>query len=460
MYFKVFQDRAALELSGYFDTDFWGRTMLQICHKEEFARHAVIALGALSETMDVVRSDNTSSRTPEEIRRKHHQHALRYYGKALKLMREVPNRKGQAWVKYALLSCLLTTCFENYMGNQESAIAAAKAGVRLFNQKATGGWCETETDLYSAIRQRSSGDIDLMGTFDRLEAIILLQSLGRPTTDPQSLLQLEERTPFKCTIPTQFQTVREARMYSDFHTKRALAWQAINAQRTTLADMDFGTDDSGRVTVRIDEFTQRAEAEFGEYRQARETWYQAFRPVFEGSRKRPGSKEFLGASMLMIQYVSANLMCVPPEEESEMIFDQYTSQYRTLVYLSRELLETFPRTKARKAVFSFDDGLVASLFSAATRCRDRNIRRQAIKLLVEHPRREGLWDSAAAVKVACWLVNLEEEAMLDGSVPESSRLRIEKMDTNLTERKVVVLCSKRNDASQARYDLEEVVLSW
>ena len=115
---------------------------------------------------------------------------------------------------------------------------------------------------------------------------------------------------------------------------------------------------------------------------------------------------------------------------------------------------------AGSAWADFDDGLVASLFSAATRCRDRNIRRQAIKLLVEHPRREGLWDSAAAVKVACWLVNLEEEAMLDGSVPESSRLRIEKMDTNLTERKVVVLCSKRNDASQARYDLEEVVLSW
>ena len=64
MYFKVFQDRAALELSGYFDTDFWGRTMLQICHKEEFARHAVIALGALSETMDVVRTVHMSGASP------------------------------------------------------------------------------------------------------------------------------------------------------------------------------------------------------------------------------------------------------------------------------------------------------------------------------------------------------------------------------------------------------------
>ena len=434
--------------------------MLQICHEEGFVRHAVIALGALSETMEVVRTDNPSSRTVEEIRIKHHHLALRHYGKALKLMRDVPNRKGQAWVKYALLSCLLTTCFENYMGNQESAIAAAQAGVKLFNQKAAGGWCETETELYSAIRQRSSDDIDLMGTFDRLEAIVLLQNLGRSITDPRALLQLEERTPFKCTIPSQFRTVREARMYSDFHIKRAIAWQAINAQSASLAEMDFGADGPGRATLKIDEFTRRAEIEFQEYREAREKWYYAFRPVFEASRGHPGSKEFLGASMLMIQYVSANLMCVPAEEKSEMIFDQYTSQYRTLVDLSQELLEEFPRTKARKAVFSFDDGFVASLFSAATRCRDRDIRSQAIKLLVETPRREGLWDSAAAVKVARWLVTLEEKSMIDGFVPESSRLRIEKMDTNLMERKVVVRCSRMKDISQGRYDLEQVVLSW
>ncbi|PVH73048.1 hypothetical protein DL98DRAFT_59014 [Cadophora sp. DSE1049] len=460
MYFKVFHDRAALELSGYFDTDFWGQTILQICHEEEFARHAVIALGALSETMEEVQSDKTSLQTSEEIRRAHHQLALRHYGKALKLMRELPDRKGQTWIKYALLSCLLTTCFENYMGNQESAIAAARAGVELLNQKSTGGWCESETELYSAIRQRSFDDIDLMSTFDRLEAVVILHNQSRHITNPRILVQLQERTPFKCNMPSQFATVREARMYCDFHVKRALAWQTFNSQRASLADLDWRVDEQGTAKLKIEEFSQRAEAEFEEYRGAREKWYQAFQPVFESSRKDPGSKDFLGASMLMIQYVSSNLMCVPPEEESELIFDQYTLQYHTLVELSRELLETFPRTKARKAVFSFDDGFVASLFSAATRCRDRDIRRQAIKLLVGHPRREGLWDSAAAAKVACWLVNLEEEEMLDGFVPESSRLRIEKMDTNLMERKVVVRCSKREDAFQGRYHLDDVVLSW
>ncbi|KAK0109269.1 hypothetical protein ONS96_003090 [Cadophora gregata f. sp. sojae] len=262
-------------------------------------------------------------------------------------------------------------------------------------------------------------------------------------------------------MPTQFNTVREARMYCDYHVKRALAWQPVDSQWASSAElMNFGVDDPERRRVKCEEFARRAAAEFEEYSGARAKWHQAFLPVFEATREYPGSKDFLGASMLMIQYVSSIPMCVPPEEMSELIFDQYTPHYRLLVELSRELLEMYPRTKSRKAVFSFDDGFVASLFQTAIRSRDRDIRKQALKLLVEHPRREGLWDSAAAAKVACWLVNLEEEEMVDGFVPESSRLRIEKMDTNMMDRKVAIRCSKWDDDLQGRYDLEDVVLSW
>lgn len=44
---------------------------------------------------------------------------------------------------------------------------------------------------------------------------------------------------------------------------------------------------------------------------------------------------------------------------------------------------------------------VAHLFVVALGCRDPFLRREAVSLLKEKPRREGLWDSAIAVLVSC-----------------------------------------------------------
>ena len=48
------------------------------------------------------------------------------------------------------------------------------------------------------------------------------------------------------------------------------------------------------------------------------------------------------------------------------------------------------------------------VFLVAIRCRDPFIRRRAITLLLRERRREGVWDSFAAARVAAEIVNLEE----------------------------------------------------
>jgi hypothetical protein len=62
-------------------------------------------------------------------------------------------------------------------------------------------------------------------------------------------------------------------------------------------------------------------------------------------------------------------------------------------------------------------------------CREPKVRRSAIDLLNQYPKREAWFDTLVAAKVATWIVNKEEEGMENGFVPDSARIRLLKHET-------------------------------
>ncbi|KAJ6108797.1 hypothetical protein N7512_008634 [Penicillium capsulatum] len=66
--------------------------------------------------------------------------------------------------------------------------------------------------------------------------------------------------------------------------------------------------------------------------------------------------------------------------------------------------------KSPSTVFSVTLGVITPLYMCATRCRDSITRHQAITLLLYCQRREGLWDSEVAGRIATRLVSIEEMA--------------------------------------------------
>ena len=66
-----------------------------------------------------------------------------------------------------------------------------------------------------------------------------------------------------------------------------------------------------------------------------------------------------------------------------------------------------------KPTFSLSLGLVVPLYIIVTRCRDPTIRRRALHLLYTCNRKEGIWDSRLAARVAQRIVEVEEA----GAVP-------------------------------------------
>jgi Fungal Zn(2)-Cys(6) binuclear cluster domain len=94
-YFSLYQSSTAAELAGYFSPDVWNRVILQTCHEEAYARHAVIALGALHRALQVYH--HSVERASAKL---HHSFALQQYGKALKYMSQIVARENEARLRH------------------------------------------------------------------------------------------------------------------------------------------------------------------------------------------------------------------------------------------------------------------------------------------------------------------------------------------------------------------------
>ena len=65
-------------------------------------------------------------------------------------------------------------------------------------------------------------------------------------------------------------------------------------------------------------------------------------------------------------------------------------------------------TKERAPLYSFNPGPVEPLFVVASRSRCPLLRRRAINLMLRYPRREGIWDSVLAGRIAWESMTMEE----------------------------------------------------
>jgi len=183
-------------------------------------------------------------------------------------------------------------------------------------------------------------------------------------------------------------------------------------------------------------------------------------PIFESSRRRPGTKEYLLANLVMIRAVACRIAVSRGPSDSELYSDAFLQDYMLITELARELIDN-SKTTLRKAIFNFDMTLGASIFSLSHLCREPTVRRQAIHLLLQYPP-EGWFDTQVAAKISTWIMNKEEEGMVNGFIPDSARLRLVKHDTGPEKRKVELHCSKLiwKDGNPSREMIPGVTITW
>ncbi|XMA20463.1 hypothetical protein WAI453_013254 [Rhynchosporium graminicola] len=492
-YFQVFRTHTASELSGFFNSDFWQRSVLQESHSEAAIRHAVIALGALYKTLEKVSESPPGS--PEsnnaaiDTAPSHYDFAFQQYGKALTRLRESLENRETRSARTILISIVLFTCFQSFTGDHKAAIKQIQIGLGVLEER--------RQDSRQPLMQRKEDTVEdeLVQMFTRLAIqaksydmafhfphpyVIRLSSQRQPDpTSPQSQTSPTDSlsTSPDSSIPAAFLTSQEARTALDALQERIMRFQEL------LSSYHRGPNNILPKSVMV--------LGMG-FRMQLKQWSIAFTPLLESRRNRGVTNtERAGINVLKMLQVMTDVLYQMGFSTSEMEFDNFTPLFREIVELAKEVVVdeelslamlrcgsiptcrhnqnpqyNFPGMVAYqqgiwrevehyshiKPSFALDLGIVPPLFVVATKCRDRKLRREAIRLLTASPRREGMWDSILSGRVGTWIMQIEEEGLtfFDGrgrgegeEVEDERRVMVKEILFDMQRREAILRCGTR-----------------
>ncbi|KAK5658491.1 hypothetical protein OQA88_1883 [Cercophora sp. LCS_1] len=438
LYFQLFQEQTASELSGFFDSAFWARSVLQECHVEASIRHAVVALGALYKTLEKSAESPpgspTGERDPSDTAWGHWEMAVKQYSRACQELMQAASADTRS-NRTRLMASVLLACFDSFIGDHKQAIIQIQTGLSLLEQ------LRLERRRAFLPRPEEPVEAELIQMFTRMAIqaksydmafhfpqpfVVRLTQPQDPASSPTSEAGGSPVSIYQDPIPDRFSSVLEARF----------KWDALAERIFRFTETMFNQTQSGVLGILPTSIKQ-----YGlRFKQEMEAWSDAFEHIL-ASRTAPGvsSQEKACIAVLKMYQIMSYILFLMTFSDSEMGFDKYTDDFNVIVDLALEVVGDEERRAASKRCpdprfcphkgrheretsfggldysarhikpsFSADLGIVPPLFVVATKCRDRPTRWKAIQLLRSSPRREGMWDSELTARIAMWIAEIEE----------------------------------------------------
>ncbi|KIW88112.1 uncharacterized protein Z519_11222 [Cladophialophora bantiana CBS 173.52] len=426
---KYFRDVVAERLAGYFDASFWTRLTFQVAQSVGPLRHAMIALASHWENV-VVPGMHKRSTADWEC----DSFALQQYTLAIAEMRKRMEQTSKPSTVELLISNLLFICLEMFQNHYESALRQLSSGLYLFCEWHTNH-SKADTREGGSNEQGEELEVQLGHIFKRL----MTQSLLFPVRRMDKRLLVPELTPRLPRVPEKFDTPDQARdsfndcMGSIIHGVKSR--HAPNPER--CAD---GSNFLRRWSTAFADFRARGEQNLSEL-------------------------ERRNCVILEMQRLAVYLWALASSFASEMEFDAWIPEFSRLVALGSYLVKTKRLTMPQGRILhypKFDTGLILPLYLVASRCRDPRLRRQAIEVLHNGPRQEGIWNSAILASIAERIIEIEEggltKVMDCTDVPAGARIRLEDATILTADRKVATAFARQGiDGYQESEMLYEMI---
>lgn len=440
LYFQLFQSHTANELSGYFDSIFWSRLVLQECHSDVSIRHAVVALGALYKTLDKTCESPPASPSangdPVDSAYRHWEVAVKSYSNACTSLFNIAGDDSTA-NRTRLMASVLLACFDSFIGDHKQAIVQIQNGLglleRLRAQRRRAFLSRPEEPVEDEIIQMftrlaiQAKSYDMAFHFPQPYVVQLVQPSSTtdpcsPSSDGGSPVSLHQEP-----IPERFSSLHEARF----------AWDALCEKAFRFTETMFiNANKNGPMGILPASLQQ-----FGlGFKHQIQSWSDAFEHILE-ARAAPGvtSQEKAAIAVLKMFQIMGQILFLMTFSDSEGKFDSFQPHFQSIVDLGREVVGDEERRAAErrcpdprtcrhhkdhdsdifggyeyaanhiKPSFSADMGIVPPLYVVATKCRSPIIRRQAIQLLRSSSRREAMWDSELSARIGTWIMGIEEE---------------------------------------------------
>ena len=163
--------------------------------------------------------------------------------------------------------------------------------------------------------------------------------------------------------------------------------------------------------------------------------YQQFVDSLGSQDLRPSIRRRL--TLLELHYTTAKLLYKMRQVDNEMAYDTEMDTFRSMVRQCEAIVrieEEIAPTSEPKVIICFDLGIIVPLYLTASRCRHSDIRRKALALLTNFPRREGIWLSWMMAIVMQQVIDIEEHGLQNPQsckdVPLSSRIELLEMYYN------------------------------
>ncbi|PWY90677.1 hypothetical protein BO70DRAFT_284324 [Aspergillus heteromorphus CBS 117.55] len=341
--------------------------------------------------------------------------ALRYYNKAI---RELVTRSWQSSAQAniaVLMACVLFFCCESLQGHYKTALQHASSGLRILQQQ----------EAFSGGSSKCS-PAPVLRLFHSLQNQIL-EIEGAVSISYESLLAVSDSpasTPSKVLDIDQIQRSFEP-LYSRFIRLDAIAeeWEAASGETVTTFDV---------------ELAPKLHTEVIEIRSDLTAWICKF-DEWIATNEDEVSQNDHRTIILKIWKLLIGVYLQMEWPPAEMLWDNFTDVFTNIVtlasiivdptdpshYLKRTpptslsegnktklptLLPKPSTTTPKHPTFSLTIGIITPLYVCATRSRNSHIRYRAIDLLSRCRRREGLWDSDLASRVAKQFTLIEERA--------------------------------------------------
>ncbi|KAH7162087.1 hypothetical protein B0J13DRAFT_535139 [Dactylonectria estremocensis] len=411
-----FQHNTALEFAGYFTSDLWSNLVLQVCRRESCVQQMVVALGLLHESFHHDHGGAKNLSAAKAMRQK----ATNEYALGIKLLNSHIAAQGWASLDITLLCSMLCVAFEWLRGDYVAAQTHLWSSISILSQ-----WNKKKAP-------------PLNGTSLSSPSGHLIQTRLRPACT--SLVLQARSMPIHFTLPWHlilevqseiepFQSLQQAR-----HSLDVLLADALPETMAAKVRNRSNYKRVGDIASRLTQWSHH----FGDYL--------ATCPPDEASSAP--------AVIMKLWHTTARILLTACLNTDETIFDDFFPEFTEIVEKTEHLLSS-SSTK-----FSIDIGVVPLLYYVALKCRHPRVRRQAIRMLIESPRREAVWDSLGAACVLQEILQVEENGLgkirshLD--VPSPSRVCHMYARMDMENRRIRVTFLKQGATTLS----EEKVLTW
>ncbi|KXH27651.1 hypothetical protein CSAL01_04522 [Colletotrichum salicis] len=431
-YFDYWLSRRDRLGGGFFDEQLWAETIPQMSHQHASVRYAAMAVGGIGKAL----LHSLKPTTPAQLGANgpHYALALSYYGRAIREVRKA-TREETGSLRAAIVCCLLFVCFEVLHGDRKAAFALINSGQTMMDELLRR--CEEEKSRDQSIIGAEAVETEALHVFQRLIqqswSCGVLRRRERRFVEGGNLPVEEKKDSYsseswccqggpgrKCAIhkmPATFSSLQEARRWWDVTQHYVTHSSDIVCRVTQLGlDEDFLSECNERIRRQLEESerartgaainkpsssssaaagTEETASRWQDFRDALARWEIGFVPLWTAARKLKTTDErsYSQAAHLRAQYLTLSNCLESPLGCSYERVARLTPRFREVIQLSAGLLAYQKRSSLPGEIFTMDMGPTWPLFLAGTRCRVPELRNEAIRLLRENPRRDGLWDS-------------------------------------------------------------------